>query len=177
MVRLKEKLEVVTNCLVLAVCVIWLYTFVSGRLKAPHPIRPGSTITALKGLDWSAQPRTLILAVRAGCHYCEDSVPFYQRLLDLDQRDRLDLRIVAAVSDPHPVAEQFLRSHRLSLEMFDVPSLPDIGVTATPTLILADNRGRVIKSWVGRLNDLGEADVVKAISSRTTDQAPKKPTS
>ena len=38
-----------------------------------------------------------------------------------------------------------------------------LGVRGTPTLILVDNNGAAVKSWVGRLPPNGEAEVISAL--------------
>jgi len=35
---------------------------------------------AISGIDWSQSQQTLLLVLQKGCRYCEESVPFYQRL-------------------------------------------------------------------------------------------------
>lgn len=48
--------------------------------RAPHSVAAGDHLANIPSLDWSQHRRTLVLVLNTGCHYCQESVPFYQRL-------------------------------------------------------------------------------------------------
>jgi hypothetical protein len=53
--------------------------------RAPRAVAAGDHLANLPGIDWSQHRRTLLLVLNTGCHFCQDSVPFYQKLLALAQ--------------------------------------------------------------------------------------------
>jgi hypothetical protein len=59
--------------------------FLKDRLSPPAPepeaVKAGDKLQNLDGWDWSAHEQTLVLGLRKKCHFCEDSTPFYQRLI------------------------------------------------------------------------------------------------
>jgi thiol-disulfide isomerase/thioredoxin len=116
-------------------------------------IEPGTKIS-LAGIDWSKGERTLLLALSTTCHFCTESAPFYQRL---QQQKRDDIRLLALL--PQPLQESRVYLDNLGVRVDDLTQSPlkSVGASGTPTLILIDNQGAVIDSWVGKLsNDAAE---------------------
>lgn len=48
------------------------------------------------------------------------------------------------------------------ISMDGIYSEPLDNVTATPTILLVDNRGRVMREWIGELTPQRENDVISA---------------
>ena len=44
------------------------------------------------------------------------------------------------------------------------PRTRPIPIQVTPTLIITDNSGRVVKSWLGRQNAAGQQDVLRVLA-------------
>lgn len=110
---------------------------------------------------------TLLIAVRKGCHFCEESMPFYRRLVALRDQHQTDTQLVAVFPDSEGEAHGVLKDARLdSIGLaFGVP-LSRINVTGTPTLLLVDKRGVVSRAWIGELTPDGEGEVIKALKPR-----------
>jgi hypothetical protein len=91
---MKTKLEAIANVTVIVVALAVGYV-VLGRYVAayrtPRPIAAGDRLAAIPNLDWKQHRHTLVLALNTGCHFCEQSVPFYQRLADMQTTGGDDL--------------------------------------------------------------------------------------
>ena len=81
---MKTKIEVAANIIVIVIAVVVGSVFLKDRLSTAAPeldaVKVGDKLTNLDGWDWGAHEQTLVLGLRKGCHFCEDSAPFYQRL-------------------------------------------------------------------------------------------------
>jgi len=110
---------------------------------------------------------TLLLAVRKGCRFCDDSMPFYRRLVALRDQHQIDTELVAVFPDSEGEAHGVLKDARLdSIVLASGVPLSRIKVTGTPTLILVDSRGVVSRAWSGELTPDGEEEVIKALKPR-----------
>jgi hypothetical protein len=88
-VGMKGKIEAAANVVVIVIAVVVGSVFLKDRFSttAPEPdaVKVGDKLTNLDGWDWTAHDQTLVLGLRKGCHFCEDSAPFYQRLTTQQQ--------------------------------------------------------------------------------------------
>lgn len=118
-------------------------------------IEPGTKL-GLTGIDWAKNGQTVVLALSDKCRFCSESAPFYQRLVNHAQRASL----VAVLPQTVEQGKSYLE--KLNVAVDDVRQAPLIrmGVTASPTLILVDEKGAVIDLWVGKLSANREAEVL-----------------
>ena len=163
----KQRLEVATNVAIILVC---LLIAVIGVKKF---LLPGPTVNMagpakgaripIAGMDWSRTDRTLVLVLNTHSHYCSDSAQFYRTLLP--EASARKVQIVAVFPQPSEESRRYLAGLGLSISGLAIQVAPPGAALArgTPTVILADNRGLVVKSWVGKLSARGEAEVWKAI--------------
>ena len=114
-------------------------------------------------INWSEQNKTLIIALQTSCHFCNESAPFYKRLIE-DVKSK-NIKLVAVL--PTDIEESKKHLDKLGLAAIDVrqSSLDSIQVNGTPTLILIDDRGEVINSWVGKLPPDKETEVLSKLTS------------
>lgn len=95
----------------------------------------------------------LLIATRSTCGFCTESIPFW--------RTRSGVPIVwLAVGEDVSTNRKYLLAN--GLEANFVLALDEARVTkvtATPTLILIDKNGTVIKAWVGSLGSSAQDDV------------------
>jgi thioredoxin-related protein len=116
--------------------------------------------------DWRSHRKTLVLALRDGCHYCKDSASFYKRLSELERSDAIkDFHILAVFPDPSEIVSDLLKSEQLDLDSISSVDFEELGVTGTPTAVLVDQSGRVLELWVGELDDKGQQTLVNKLRS------------
>jgi hypothetical protein len=128
------------------------------RPPAESQIQPGTRIN-LPGVDWAKNGQTLLLAVSDKCHFCSESAPFYQRLA----HDHGKTRLLAVLPQPVEDGEKYLDSLKVTVDDVKQASFSSLGVRGTPTLILVDKNGVAINSWVGKLSDAREAEVLSRL--------------
>jgi hypothetical protein len=167
---LYRKLEVGANVAIIVVAVLLAFVLVrnfilSGQRPQPSAaaITAGQKVT-LPEVDWARNQHTLLLVLATNCHFCSESAPFYQRLVQA-VGGRGDLHLIAVL--PQGVAEGQQYLSRMGVPISDVrqaePST--FGVRGTPTLLLVDGAGTVTQVWVGKLRPEQEAEVLQRLQT------------
>lgn len=103
-----------------------------------------------------------MLAIRKGCHFCEDSFPFYKRLSYLQNANSLRANLLTVMPDDNAAGAEFLQAADLHSDHVFSQPLDLIKVTGTPTLLLVDSNGRVERAWIGQLPPEREKEVFAA---------------
>jgi hypothetical protein len=161
---MKKMLDIIVTVAVGIAALLIIQHSVAERLHRPKTLTVGTRLQNIAGLDWAAHDATLVLALRQGCHFCEQSMPFYRRLSDLSDKHTIEPFLVAAFPDDSNQVADVVRTNALTIPtLHDVSLLEDLKVSGTPTILLVDKRGVAAKIWSGRLTPSGEADVINAI--------------
>jgi len=75
--------------------------------------------------------------------------------------------LVAVFPDSKAQVQDELSQHSLTMEVIANVNLAQLNVSATPTLILIDESGRVRNAWVGLLSPEKQLAVIRMIKSCT----------
>lgn len=147
----------------------WLDAWLSQNWRAfdvsTGPAKAASVVVdselSFPGINWGQNKQTLLLVLREGCHFCNDSAEFYQRLLKESQASAKTTFIAVL---PGTVDDSRKYLERLGVPVAEVrqAELGALGVRGTPTLLLINDKGVVTRSWVGRLPTDKEAEVISA---------------
>lgn len=118
----------------------------------------------LDNIDWKSNQKTLVLYISTTCRYCNESSPFYKRLVDKYSNDK-SVKILAVL--PQTVDESKTHLNSLGVGIVDVYSarLSSIGVSATPTILLVNDSGIVLEYWRGKLTNEKETEVLNRLAS------------
>lgn len=165
---MKQRLESVANASIILLSILLGYALVRNyiipsrttRLTGP---KPGDQLTQFGTARWSKHRRTLVLALRSGCHYCEQGTPFYKRLVQMQASSGVDFGLLAVLPDDAEAAQGYMTSEGLGLTFEPGIALDKAGIRFTPTLIVVNPDGQVVKSWVGVLSAKQEAEVEKEL--------------
>jgi hypothetical protein len=167
----RSRLETVTNIAVLVAAVFVVVYFAklslgstgsTGEAAGP-PI--GTRLAQVEGYDWSMHERTLVLALRTDCVYCEASMPFYKRLAATAGEDGAAYGVLSAFPQGKVDVERLQSRVGLHIRAVANADLHALGVSGTPTLILVDRNGTVLRTWIGQLAPPGEREVMEALKS------------
>jgi hypothetical protein len=167
-VEVKSKIETAANVIVIIFAVVVGSVFLKDRLSPAAPesnaVKAGDQLANLDGWNWGAHDQTLVLALRKGCHFCEDSAPFYRRLDTHQQQGEPNSSIVAVFPDTPDTVQEVVQSEGLGIHALAGVPLERLKVSATPTLLLVDRSGTVRKAWIGMLSPREELEVMKAMT-------------
>lgn len=166
---LTRKFELAANFAIIVVaavlCGVLIKTyFLGGRAQTATP--PTSLIgtkLALPQVDWRANGQTLVLVLQKGCHFCSESAPFYQRLVD--ETKQSSVRLVAVLPQEVAESQQYLAELHVPISDIRQATLSAVGVRGTPTLLLVNAAGVVEDSWVGKLPPEREEQVLRRLQS------------
>lgn len=133
----------------------------SVRPQSPRQILPGTSLS-IPGVDWARQQQTLLLVLSTTCRYCTNSADFYKRVIAESAKNGRT-RLVAVFPQSQDEAATYLA--KLGLAFPTVLQTPPsaLGLNGTPTLLLVDRQGKVVRGWNGQLRAAGEAEVISAL--------------
>ena len=167
---MKSKIEAAANIIVIVFAVVMGSVFLKDRLSPVAPessaVKAGDKLPNLDGWDWSAHEQTLVLGLRKGCHFCEDSAPFYQRLT-AQQEPGSNSTLVAVFPDTADAVKEVVQSEGLRILALAGVPLERLKIDATPTLLLVDRNGTVVNAWIGMLSPRQELEVMRATTAPT----------
>lgn len=168
---MKSKLEIATNVSIIVLCLVVSAVLIKNHFlnrpgAAEEPIARGTRIESLQRHIPQGAERALFVAVSPRCGYCTESLPFYDKLVDHRNAEAPRVGIVAAVGHPEDVQEegQMFRQAGVEVDAVVPVDFQQLGIPGTPTLLLVDRQGKVLGSWVGKLDASREKEVLKALS-------------
>ena len=168
-----KKLETITNLAMLTICILVgtklffsadsVLTSQKKSSPAPPDYSLDDVLPPLPGVSYAENQRTVLLVLRSTCPFCKDSVPFYQTLIDERNRRNAEVRIVAAL-ETEDAGQSFLGEHDLAVDYLLVGGqISALKISSVPTLIIADDQGRVTGFWRGRLNGDEEEKILSTL--------------
>lgn len=162
-IELLANIAIILVALLLGFVLVKRYIFSSpdaNRAEIRNDIKAGTKIS-FPDFDWSGSNKHLVLVVQKGCHFCSESAPFYQRLVQ-EAVGRKDIHLIVALPQDVNEGRQYLNDLGVHISDVKQVSPPSLGVRGTPTLLLVDKTGLVTDVWAGRL----QADQEAAVLSR-----------
>lgn len=132
--------------------------------SAPPQVTPVGKAMPLENIDWKTNKKTLVLYLATTCRFCDESSPFYKRLVE-KYSDGKNVKLIAVLPQTVDEAKNHLKGLGVNInEVYSSP-LRSIGVTATPTLLLVNESGVVSEMWRGKLTSDRETEVLNKLSS------------
>lgn len=152
-----KKIELFANVAIVVVAIVLTFVLVkkfvltdSATTKIPKEnISIGGKIN-LSDADWAGNGQTLMLVLSTDCRYCHESLPFYQKLSERVARNG-KAKMIAVFPQSAAAAEEYLKSNGVTVSRVYQANPPSLGVGGTPSLLLVDRDGRVMRTWFGKL--------------------------
>lgn len=137
----------------------------AGNAAKPNvPYAAGESIAPFDGAPFSSSRGSIVLIVRSTCVFCTESMEFYRRLSS--KRTAAGVQIIAVAPESLGSLQRYLGNH--AFEVDHLRELPKSGykVSATPTMILVDSNGKVMKSFQGKLSTEQEDEILKGLEPK-----------
>jgi hypothetical protein len=166
---MKKFVEMATNAAILVAALLLCWKIIDARRPpAGNSISDGSELVGVRlpsppSYTWKQNPETLVLAIKSGCRFCENSFPFYRRLIDDAKNHGSRVHLLAVMPDPPESGHILLGKNELHLDALFAQNLETVKVNATPTLLLLNAEGRIEKAWIGQLDKKQEDAVLGAV--------------
>ena len=169
MSKLNQRAEFTANILIIVAAILLIgvvvqkYFFSTTVVNQKAQMQPvvGAKLN-MADVNFSSQPKTLVLALQTGCHFCNESASFYKRIIENTQNK--NIKIVAVF--PTGIEESKAHLNELGLTNLEVKRSPldNIQVGGTPTLILTNQKGEITDYWIGKLSPDKETEVINKIN-------------
>ncbi len=108
--------------------------------------------------------KTLVLILNVDCGFCSRSLPFYQRVIQATAVNGNRTQIIALFPNAEPEVATYIARNRLNCRYLHGVDFSKFGVSGTPTILLADKDGKIVRSWMGQLPTDQEDEVLHAIN-------------
>jgi thioredoxin-related protein len=172
----KTSLDTSVNIAILLVCVLAIFVLIPKAYEAyqwltnprpgsPQQVAKGDRFDQLKAVLPAGTSRALVVAVSPGCHFCNESMPFYKQLLDHRNQKSSPVKFIAAVPFDAAKEEEARKFASAGAQPDGLVQLDfaAVKVPGTPTLMLVDNNGEVLGVWVGKLAEDGQKEVLAVL--------------
>lgn len=138
------------------------HRFIAPEVRSSPPgfASLAGTKVSIPGIQLPQRQGSLLIVVSTKCHFCEESLPFYQKLVPAIKSK---VNVIAVLPQPKPEAEAWLHKPGITGTQIAAASPDSIGVTGTPTLLLVDGTGKVKSAWIGRLDEPAQQQVTHAL--------------
>ncbi len=160
------KIETIANAAIIVVAVllsgflIQKYFFSENSQPKPAEIVKGTKIS-LPDVNWRQNRKTLLVVLQKDCRFCSESMSFYKTLVEKSKEKGIQL--VAVLPDSREEGFQYLKENGVEIREIRQSRLGEINVRGTPTLILTDEKGEVLNSWIGKLSFEKENEVIDSL--------------
>ena len=163
---MQKKLETAANIATLVVAGLLGYVLLDRYVLHKIPPSPASISSgdklSLANIDWARNGRTLVLVLQKGCHFCSESAPFYQKLVEQTGRPGKPHLMAVLPQNPKDSAD-YLSAIGVPIGDVRQARLGDVKVHGTPTLLLVGNNGVVDRVWTGKLKPEKESEVLQSL--------------
>ena len=163
--KLSKRINLAVNLAIVVVAVLIGVVFARNYLlsaRSPNQSRDfrvaAGTKVTLPDVDWENNQRTLLLVLSTNCSYCTASASFYQQIAQNSK-----VQLVAVLPQVVAESKQYLSDLNVPIGEVKQSELPTLGVKGTPTLILVNSKGEVIRSWAGKLPPEEEKEVISSL--------------
>ena len=113
----RKSLELAGAAAMISICVL-MGAIVIPRIFPTKPAPPkgyaaGEAMELLPGVSYGISPKTMILHIRQGCHFCAESLGLYRALSTVAARRSSNCRLLVVTSDDVTSARDYLRAHEI----------------------------------------------------------------
>jgi peroxiredoxin len=157
-----SHLERTANVAIIIACAVVVGHLVYQDLapsRAKGTYRTGDHISDTPGLKLKSAHLSLILYTSSSCHFCQESLPFYEKLTKAARQ--AGARVVAVSPEPASENDKFLRAHGVVVDDAVGAAENRIALRGTPSVLLVKRNGTVVDAWYGKIAASMESDVVK----------------
>jgi thioredoxin-related protein len=167
----KSSLDTVANIAIILVCAIAAVVLIRNQFFPPGPppqpgaAKKGDTIAQIKQALPAGTERAMVVALSPSCHFCNESMPFYKKLIDERNSKGSAVKVIAAVPTDQAIVEENQKFAEAGVKPDQVVKMDfsAIKVPGTPTVLYVDNNGKVLDVWVGKQDAGGERKILKVL--------------
>lgn len=162
------RLETATHVFLIALCCLAGGILIEQRFfsQQDDDAAPGRDFVGrevrLPGAEWQDAPVSILLQLSATCRFCNESMPFYRKLMAARQAAGTKVPVIVASADAVPVIQKHLADEQVTVDQVLHSRLGDFS-TVTPTVYIVDSKGMVRRVFVGKLDSNGEKQLLSIV--------------
>jgi hypothetical protein len=175
---MQKKLDIIATVAIITLALLISVTLLRqhiGRAKARDgaaaaeaaleaDLSQGKYVSPPAGYRWEEHSRTLLLALRYGCVHCEHNMSLYRELHDRSGGEAATTSLLSIFPDDAFVAQHDIDVHGLhGMAFLANVDFDKEHVFGTPTVLLVDNHGTILRSWIGELSKDKQDEVMQSI--------------
>jgi hypothetical protein len=175
--RFRRNVELCANLAIFLMVIGYAVVFAKNYFSKPKQLNPigsefvkGERVKDIPGVDFSTYSNTVLLALNTGCTYCTQSVAFYKQLAESVSKNNGSCQIIAVFPNKTDKVSEYVKEHQLPIKYVGKVDYDALKVKVTPSLILADNKGKIKEYWTGKLSEDREKEVFDSISKLNTQK-------
>jgi len=162
-----SRLERATHICLITLSLVSVAVLLERRF-APPPVGSAWTASDLTGkrltapgIEWGRAKLNAVLYISTRCHFCADSIPFYERVARAKLPARMALLVISM--EPAETVKAYLSAKQIDVDGAYQRSPVELRRYGTPTLLLVDSNGIIRRSYVGKLNPTQEQELLNII--------------
>jgi thioredoxin-related protein len=169
----KSTLDTVANIAIIVTCAVALALMVNrfffnkptAPAGGPPQVEVGEQFDQIRQVLPAGSQKALVVALSPTCHFCNESMPFYKRLIEERNQKGSGVKIIAAVPADAAKAEEAQKFAAAGVQPDSLVTVDfaSIKVPGTPTIMLVDNQGKVLDVWVGKQDSGGEGKIIDTL--------------
>lgn len=163
--RPMTKLETATHVFLIAVCCLAGGLLIEQRFFSDNDSATPGLVgreVRLPGADWQSAPVSVLLQISSTCHFCNDSMPFYRKLMATRQASAAKIPVIVASADAVPVMQHHLVEQQVSVDKVLHSRLEGFDAV-TPTVYIVDSKGMIKRVFVGELDPSGQKELLSIV--------------
>jgi thioredoxin-related protein len=164
--KFHQKIELLANVAIIVVAALLGYFLIKNFFFQPNtPTKQSLEIVKgtkipLSDIDWQTNQKTLLLVLQKDCKFCTESMSFYKTLVEKSKEK--NTKLIAILPNSSEESVQYLKENGVEIQEIKQSQLNEINVRGTPTLILLNEKGEVLNSWIGKLPAQKEKEVAES---------------
>jgi len=123
-----------------------------------------AALASIPRINLSDYQKTLVLLLNVDCGFCLRSLPFYQRVMQATAVNGNRTQIIALFPNAESEVSTYITRNKLTCRYLHGVDFSKFRVSGTPTILLADKDGNIVRSWEGQLPTEKEDEVLQAIN-------------
>jgi hypothetical protein len=155
-------LETLSNVVVIAAGLVVLAAYAKPWLSPPPAARSAAETYAVgdrirSTTDLRLDRQTFLLYTKSTCAYCDASMGLYREMIEKGAR------VIAFTAEDPEFNRAYLASHKVSPERVLPLKGSGIAFRVTPSLVLVDQEGTVVRAWWGKQDRETEEAILRGV--------------
>src|SRR5260221_1310627 len=125
---------------------------------------PGDEAPRLDGVEYGKAKRSVLVFVNSECHFCTASMPFYKSLMANRKVASTETIVMAVSRDSPKDLDAYIQQHGVGFDrLISMGREVNPRMRLTPTVFVVDGAGKIVKVFVGKLDEAMETELAKIV--------------